>query len=81
MFPKEKLHRALEHHLIDGSPMPQFCSEETSFGKKFRFTQESFGDRTELSVLELAPILYNGADNADITRSTGPVPGLGSCFC
>lgn len=81
MFPKEKLHRALECHLIDGSPMPQFCSGETSFGKKFRFTQESFGDRTELSVLELAPILYNGADNAVITRSTGPVPGLGFCFC
>lgn len=67
MFPKEKLHRALEHHLIDGSPTPQFCSEETSFGKKSRFTQKSFGDRTELSVLELAPILYNDANNADIT--------------
>lgn len=67
MFPKEKLHRALEHHLMDGSPMPQLCSEETLFGKQFRFTQKSFGARTELSVLELAPILYNEVNNAEIT--------------
>lgn len=70
MFQKEKVHSALVSCLNDVSPTPELLFEET---ENLRSTQRSYGDGAELSVLEVAIILYD-TDNVDMSCSTSPVP-------